>query len=374
MALQRYSHTGAAPATGLSSNITSSSASFGILSSTGYPTGSAGLFVLVLDPGTASEEKVLCSSISGTTVSVASGGRGYDSTVAAAHNSGTTNVQHVWSAAEADDASRHIYGVLPGPTLSDDHTNYALLSGSRAFTAGVTMDAGLIVTNEAEAADFNASGLSGATAGARFVGGTASGAPASGTFLQGDFVADQTGAFWVCTVGGSPGTWVEVAAGGGGGGSVSSIIAGDNIVVSGATGNVTVSAELGYQNFVLGSPVTLSSETHTSILGPSSTPANGAIYLLQANLLLKGNGGFPVVDFYFSTTANSYVGAIAATTTESYLGSGSYAPAALTALWISTGSPVYLNCYCNNATGVIESGSELLGGEGCTSLSLVRLT
>lgn len=59
-------------------------------------------------------------------------------------------------------------------------------------------------------------GLTGATAASRYVGATASGAPASGTFATGDFVVDQTGVFWICTAGGSPGTWVNPNAGGGG--------------------------------------------------------------------------------------------------------------------------------------------------------------
>ena len=50
-------------------------------------------------------------------------------------------------------------------------------------------------------------GLPGATAPARFVGGTVSGYPTSGSFIPGDFVIDQTGATWVCTTSGSPGTW-----------------------------------------------------------------------------------------------------------------------------------------------------------------------
>jgi hypothetical protein len=58
-------------------------------------------------------------------------------------------------------------------------------------------------------------GLPGATAATRYVGGTASGAPGSGTFAVGDFVIDQTGLVWICTVAGSPGTWkgtISVAA------------------------------------------------------------------------------------------------------------------------------------------------------------------
>lgn len=53
----------------------------------------------------------------------------------------------------------------------------------------------------------------GATAATRYAGGTVSGAPSSGTFLLGDFVVDQTGKLWVCTIAGSPGTW-KAAAGG----------------------------------------------------------------------------------------------------------------------------------------------------------------
>ncbi len=60
-------------------------------------------------------------------------------------------------------------------------------------------------------------GLAGATGATRYVGGTATGAPGSGTFSLGDYVIDQTGKVWVCTVAGTPGTWVGVgiaAAGG----------------------------------------------------------------------------------------------------------------------------------------------------------------
>lgn len=58
-------------------------------------------------------------------------------------------------------------------------------------------------------------GLTGATAATRYVGGTASGAPASGTFAVGDFVIDQTGKLWVCTTAGTPGTWTQIGSGGG---------------------------------------------------------------------------------------------------------------------------------------------------------------
>ena len=50
-------------------------------------------------------------------------------------------------------------------------------------------------------------GLTGATAATRYVGGTTSGAPTTGTFAVGDFVVDQSGTVWVCTTAGTPGTW-----------------------------------------------------------------------------------------------------------------------------------------------------------------------
>ena len=41
-----------------------------------------------------------------------------------------------------------------------------------------------------------------------------SGAPGSGTFAVGDFSVDQTGALWICTAAGSPGTWTKISGGG----------------------------------------------------------------------------------------------------------------------------------------------------------------
>ena len=70
----------------------------------------------------------------------------------------------------------------------------APLSGA-TFTGNVTAPAHI------------ASGLTGATAASRYVGGTTNGAPTSGTFAVGDFIVDQTATIWVCTTAGTPGTW-----------------------------------------------------------------------------------------------------------------------------------------------------------------------
>ena len=56
-------------------------------------------------------------------------------------------------------------------------------------------------------------GVPGAQAASRYAGATSSGAPVSGTFLTGDYIIDQTGSIWICTVAGAPGTWTQSGGG-----------------------------------------------------------------------------------------------------------------------------------------------------------------
>jgi len=72
-----------------------------------------------------------------------------------------------------------------------------------------------------------ATGLPGATAASRHAGATVSGAPTTGTFAVGDFIVDQSGAMYVCTVAGTPGTWQLSGV------SVNENIAGKNFVING---------------------------------------------------------------------------------------------------------------------------------------------
>jgi len=72
-----------------------------------------------------------------------------------------------------------------------------------------------------------ATGLPGATSASRHAGATTSGAPVSGTFAVGDFIVDQSGAMYVCTVAGTPGTWQLSGV------SVNENIAGKNFVING---------------------------------------------------------------------------------------------------------------------------------------------
>ena len=69
-------------------------------------------------------------------------------------------------------------------------------------------------------------GLPGAPLGLRIRGATASGAPATGTWKARDVIEDGTGTLWLCTAGGSPGTWQALTVQGneaGGGLSIASL-------------------------------------------------------------------------------------------------------------------------------------------------------
>ena len=100
-----------------------------------------------------------------------------------------------------------------------------MVAGARAVTAttgggasGVSSfntRTGVVVPDVTDYLAVPLGGLTGAVAATRYVGGTTSGAPASGTFAVGDFVVDQTGKLWICTTAGTPGTWTQVGAGAG---------------------------------------------------------------------------------------------------------------------------------------------------------------
>lgn len=130
MTLARKEWAGAAPLTTLTGSMTAGSpaagGTFSVASGTSYPTGLySGGFVVIVDRGTSSEEKILCSARSGTTFTVATSGRGWDGTTAVAHAGGVTtgNVEHVLDADTLTDMSAHIYD-----TTRNDHTQYLLKS------------------------------------------------------------------------------------------------------------------------------------------------------------------------------------------------------------------------------------------------------
>jgi microcystin-dependent protein len=106
--------------------------------STGAPMGTSGVFVVAVDFGTATEEKILCSKVDTSTGIVTvwtdssgNNGRGYDGTGAIAHASGSNNpVIPVFSSIEADEANDA--SVLVGTFQASGD----LLVGTGLYSAG----------------------------------------------------------------------------------------------------------------------------------------------------------------------------------------------------------------------------------------------
>lgn len=110
-------------------------------------------------------------------------------------------------AADWSNNSKKITGLANGAAATDAAAFGQIPSVPVASVFGRT---GAVVAANGDYEGVVASALTGATAATRYVGGTASGAPAAGTFAVGDFVVAQNGHVFVCTVAGTPGTWVDV--------------------------------------------------------------------------------------------------------------------------------------------------------------------
>jgi hypothetical protein len=135
---------------------------------------------------------------------------------------------------------------------------------TRTTTAGVIGGVG-----------YSVSGLTGATAAVRYVGATTSGAPGSGTFLTGDFVVDQTAVVWVCTAGGSPGTWVAPTLG------LTSVLGSDASPVNNSTVlvdtglSLTLAANATYKfEAALSYDGSQAGDMKIGLVGPASATAN----------------------------------------------------------------------------------------------------
>lgn len=140
--MPRREYVGGAPQTELVAPIGGGDLSFIVDDGAGYPTGAVGPFFVVLDAGTSIAEKVLCSTRSGNTFTVAGGGRGADDTVGVSHLAGAT-VQHIFTATDADEANAHVnsdagvHGVSTNLVGVDDTqtlTNKTLSGAANTFS------------------------------------------------------------------------------------------------------------------------------------------------------------------------------------------------------------------------------------------------
>jgi hypothetical protein len=124
-------------------------------------------------------------------------------------------------------------------------------------------------------------GLTGAVSATRYVGGTASVAPTTGTFAVGDFVITQAGGIYVCTAAGTPGTWVAVSGGTGGAASLLAVHA----YAPGADGAVGVT----YSTTFVDLDATNAAVTFTA-------PASGNVLV---RLTATTSGGVAATDYFW---------------------------------------------------------------------------
>lgn len=138
----RRSYSGNAVQTTLVSGIAADALTFELADATGHPTGSNGPFVEVIDPGTVSEEKILCDSRSGAVVTVNASGRGYDGSSATTHATGAV-VYHSISATEMDVLNAHAAastgvhgaaGTIVGTSDTQTLTNKTISGSANTFS------------------------------------------------------------------------------------------------------------------------------------------------------------------------------------------------------------------------------------------------
>jgi hypothetical protein len=103
--MTRRSYSGNAITTTLNGPITNTATSLVVVDASGYPTAVSGPYVITIDSGLTTEEKILVGARSLTTMSSLT--RGYDGTTAVAHSTGAS-VRHTISAVDVDEANAHI--------------------------------------------------------------------------------------------------------------------------------------------------------------------------------------------------------------------------------------------------------------------------
>jgi len=153
------------------------------------------------------------SPVNGVGTTLASSITNVATTVSLASATGFTNAQYHCLISDGTNYEIVLATALSGTTLTITRAveSYNGVQTAFSFAAGSTIN---VVPSVASVVGLiegqpylTVTGVGNATTATRYVGGTANGAPSSGTFAVGDFIVDLTGTIWVCTTAGTPGTW-----------------------------------------------------------------------------------------------------------------------------------------------------------------------
>jgi len=180
---------------------------------------------------------------------------------------------------------------------------------------------GAVVPANADYLAVASGGLTGATNATRYVGGTANGAPISGTFAVGDFIVDATSSIWVCVTAGTPGTWattisnhitlrsatatakyneITLFTGSTASQTISAPASPIDSVTWSIINNSSVNVTLGFSSnamYVLGSNTSVTSYTVTPASAYSFVNYNGGNwYMTSTNDLTNGTGIIPIAN------------------------------------------------------------------------------
>lgn len=114
----RREFSGNAVPTTVTSAIDNAALTINIASATGWPTGATGPFIVTIDQGLATEEKIEVANRTGLVLTATPTGRGHDNTAAVGHGPGAP-IEHTMAARDLSEANAHA-----ADQTRDDHPQY----------------------------------------------------------------------------------------------------------------------------------------------------------------------------------------------------------------------------------------------------------